>query len=258
MARLDGMDVLIIGGTTLARRLAGLLDARGVSVVTSLAGRTKSPRQLPGSVRTGGFGGTQGLVDWMTENRPKVVVNGVHSFAATMSDRVAQACAQTGTPMARLQPTSWEDQPDAKDWIWVADHDQAAQAVNDLPDPVLLTIGRQETRHYLPLASRDITHRVIDAPDEPLPDSWTLLCQRGPYSVDAERELMDAPGHRIATLVTKDSGGASLDPKLVIAREITATVVMIRRPATMHVETQCGDADQAAAWVQQQLATMGD
>lgn len=51
------MDVLILGGTALARTLAGLLVEQGLDVTTSLAGRTKAPRAVPGAVRIGGFGG---------------------------------------------------------------------------------------------------------------------------------------------------------------------------------------------------------
>uniref|UniRef100_UPI000AE144A9 precorrin-6A/cobalt-precorrin-6A reductase n=2 Tax=Streptomyces TaxID=1883 RepID=UPI000AE144A9 len=52
------MHVLILGGTTEARRLAELLHATpGVRLTSSLAGRVASPRLPPGEVRVGGFGG---------------------------------------------------------------------------------------------------------------------------------------------------------------------------------------------------------
>lgn len=57
------MHVLILGGTTEARRLAELLavDALpGLRVTTSLAGRVTAPRLPPGEVRVGGFGGSTG------------------------------------------------------------------------------------------------------------------------------------------------------------------------------------------------------
>jgi precorrin-6A/cobalt-precorrin-6A reductase len=45
--------VLILGGTTEARELAGRLATRpGLRVVTSLAGRTREPAPLAGEVRT--------------------------------------------------------------------------------------------------------------------------------------------------------------------------------------------------------------
>ncbi|ERK53508.1 precorrin-6x reductase CbiJ/CobK-like protein, partial [Propionibacterium acidifaciens F0233] len=85
------MDVLILGGTALARTLAGLLVEQGLDVTTSLAGRTKAPRAVPGAVRIGGFGGPDGLAAWLVENRPGCVVNAVHPFAAAMSASAAAA-----------------------------------------------------------------------------------------------------------------------------------------------------------------------
>ena len=243
------MDVLILGGTTLARALAGLLVEQGLDVTTSLAGRTRAPRAVPGAVRIGGFGGPDGLAACLVENRPACVVNAVHPFAAAMSSNAATACRSTGTALARLEAPSWRTQPASADWTWAADHDEAVRAVRRLPDPVLLTIGRQETAHYLALGARDITHRVINAPDEALPAGWTLLTRRGPFTHDGERALMADPAHTIATLVTKDSGGARLDPKLVVAAEIGAAVVMVSRPPAPGYGDRVSTPQQAAEWV---------
>lgn len=242
------MDVLILGGTTMARTLASLLVERGLDVTTSLAGRTREPLALPGAVRVGGFGGPDGLADWLAGNRPGCVINAVHPFAARMSDNAATACRRTGTALARLEAPSWRAQPTSADWTWVGGHDEAARAVRRLPDPVLLTIGRQETAHYLPLGQRDITHRVIHAPDEALPAGWTLLTRRGPFTHNDERALMADPAHTIATLVAKDSGGARLDPKLVVATEIGATIVMIARPPAPDYGERVGAPAQALDW----------
>ena len=60
------MRVLILGGTTeasdLARRLAG--DPR-FEATLSLAGRTATPRPQPIATRVGGFGGAEGLADFL-------------------------------------------------------------------------------------------------------------------------------------------------------------------------------------------------
>lgn len=243
------MDVLILGGSSPARTLAGSLVDAGLTVTTSLAGRTRAPRQLPGQVRVGGLGGAEGLESWLREHRPRCVVNAVHSFAATMSAHAAAACRATGTPLARLVPPSWHALPASARWIWVADHAAAALALRDLPDPVLLTVGRQATGHYVVLGPRDITHRVIDAPEQELPAGWRLLQAHGPYTSEAERELMDTPGHRIATLVTKDSGGLTPDPKLVVAQQLGARIVVVERPPAEPDVPVFGTSEEASAWI---------
>jgi precorrin-6A/cobalt-precorrin-6A reductase len=58
--------ILILGGTReAAAELARALVDRNspeARIITSLAGRTREPAPLAGEVRTGGFGGIDGLV----------------------------------------------------------------------------------------------------------------------------------------------------------------------------------------------------
>lgn len=254
---MSDLDVLIIGGTSMARALASQLSEHGIRVTTSLAGRTSAPRSVSGAVRMGGFGGVEGLIGWLGDHQPRCVVNASHPFAATMSSHAARACQRLGLPMARLTPRSWGALTQARDWIWVADNPSAAQAVVALPDPVLLTVGRQATADYLALGDRDVTHRVIDAPVEELPPRWTLVRQRGPFTMADEQSQLDAPGHRIATLVTKDSGGDSPAAKLSVAARTGARVVMIARPASPDYGTAMHDLAQARSWVRMQLRSTG-
>jgi len=59
---------LILGGTKEASELAVELHKQGKAVITSLAGRTKEPEPVSGDVRIGGFGGVEGLVEWIKQN----------------------------------------------------------------------------------------------------------------------------------------------------------------------------------------------
>ena len=54
-------QVLVLGGTGEARRLASALLAAGVEVLSNLAGRVAEPVLPEGDVRIGGFGGAEGL-----------------------------------------------------------------------------------------------------------------------------------------------------------------------------------------------------
>ena len=65
--------ILILGGTTEARQLAARLAARGdLDITLSLAGRTENPVEQPVPIRTGGFGGAQGLADWLAGHKTDV------------------------------------------------------------------------------------------------------------------------------------------------------------------------------------------
>ena len=62
--------ILILGGTTEARRLAERLAPRAdLAVTLSLAGRTAAPAPQPVPVRIGGFGGAAGLAAFSTRKR---------------------------------------------------------------------------------------------------------------------------------------------------------------------------------------------
>src|SRR3954470_14328445 len=95
--------VLILGGTAEARQLAAALVARrGVRVTTSLAGRVARPGAITGEVRIGGFGGADGLADWLREQHVDALVDATHPFAETITANAARAAAATGVPAVVL------------------------------------------------------------------------------------------------------------------------------------------------------------
>ena len=58
------MRVLLLGGTAEGRALAARLHP-DIEVISSLAGRVPDPALPVGEVRTGGFGGVDGLRHWL-------------------------------------------------------------------------------------------------------------------------------------------------------------------------------------------------
>lgn len=239
---------LILGGTGEARALAALLDERGIPVVSSLAGRVSQPRLPVGEVRIGGFGGIDGLAEYLGETAVRTVVDATHPFARVISGNAAAACAQAGVPLLRLERPGWSQAPGADAWHWVDDHDAAAEATARLGSRPLLTVGRQSLDRFLgPLAEVPAIVRVVDPPEHPLPEKWHVLRARGPYTEDGERELLAR--HAIDVLVTKDSGGALTWPKMAVATAAGIPVVVVRRPGPPSGVQVVPTAVDAAAWV---------
>ena len=222
------MTVLVLGGTGEARQLAAALDADGVRVVSSLAGRVSRPALPAGGVRIGGFGGPEGLAAYLRDAHVDLVVDATHPFAARISASAAIAATLTGIPLVRLQRPGWRAHPDADSWTWVPDAAGARVAADGARRP-FLTTGRQSLPDFLTWADRAVLARVVDPPEHPLPQRWTLLLARGPYELDAERALMAE--HGVDCLLTKDSGGALTAAKLDAAAALGVPVVVIERPA---------------------------
>jgi precorrin-6A/cobalt-precorrin-6A reductase len=215
--------VLLLGGTTEARLLAGALVAHH-DVTVSLAGRVRSPLPLPGTVRIGGFGGVDGLAAWLRAHGTDAVVDATHPFASTMTAHAAAACALVDVPVLRLQRPAWSPVP-GDDWRPVPDLAAAAEAVAAEGDRVFLTTGRTGLAVFAPV-DRWFLVRSVDPPEPPVPRRMTVLLDRGPFTLDGERALLR--GHAVDVLVTKNSGGPA--PKLAAARELGVPVVVVERP----------------------------
>ncbi|MFE0028516.1 cobalt-precorrin-6A reductase [Amycolatopsis sp. NPDC059021] len=237
--------MLILGGTAEARELAAGLTARGVRVVSSLAGRVARPRLPEGEVRVGGFGGVDGLVQWLRDNDVSAVVDATHPFAERIGANAAEATRRTGVPLLRLARPGWRQQP-GDVWHWADDLADAAARLPALGRRVFLTSGRQGLAAFAGLDGLWFLIRCVDPPEPPLPRDHEVLLDRGPYTVDSERSLLRE--HRIDVLVTKDSGGTHTDAKLRAARELGLPVVVVRRPPRPEAET-VGTVREAVEWV---------
>ncbi|MGW2823918.1 cobalt-precorrin-6A reductase [Streptomyces sp. NPDC001443] len=221
--------ILVLGGTTEARLLAADLAARpGVRVTTSLAGRVSRPAALEGDVRVGGFGGAEGLADWLREHRVDAVVDATHPFAAGITAHAARATAATGLPLVVLRRPGWRPGPGDR-WHSVDSLEAAAALLPGIGRRVLLTTGRLGLAAFARLTELHFVVRSVEPPEPPLPPDTVVVAARGPFTLADESRLLRA--HRIDVLVTKDSGGAATAAKLTAARELGLPVVVVRRPA---------------------------
>jgi len=238
--------VLILGGTREARDLAGHLTGQpGLRVISSLAGRVRDPALPAGEVRIGGFGGADGLAEWLREQEVAAVVDATHPFAATISASAAAACAATGVPLLGLAREPWTAGPDDH-WHEVDSLADAAALLPALGRRVFLTTGRQGLAAFAAVDRAWFLIRCVDPPDGPLPAARQVILARGPYDAAAERALMAE--HRIEVLVTKNSGGPLTAGKLDAARELGLPVVMVSRPPRPDVPRR-STPDQAARWL---------
>jgi precorrin-6A/cobalt-precorrin-6A reductase len=237
-------SVLLLGGTAEARELAARLDAQGIRVITSLAGRVSAPRLPAGEVRVGGFGGPDALARWLEEHRIADVIDATHPFAERISASAARACAAARVDLLRLERPGWRECSGDR-WHWVDDLDAAATLTPKLGHRVLLTTGRQGLAAFAQVDSAWFLIRCVEPPGVPLPPRSDVLLDRGPYTLEGELKLVD--DNAIDVVVTKDSGGSHTRAKLDAARRRGLPVLVVRRPPRPRVPT-VATVEEALAW----------
>lgn len=231
---MDSHRILILGGTSDARQLAGRLAARGEFDVTlSLAGRTANPAPQPVPVRTGGFGGAAGLTAHLAGHRIGLLVDATHPYAARISANAVAAAAAAGIPLLALRRPAWQ-QARGDRWIGVESVAGAVRALGEAPRCVFLALGRQEVAAFEAAPQHRYLVRSVDpvVPPLTLPGA-TFVVARGPFAETGDRELLEA--HGIDTIVCKNSGGAATYGKIAAARSLGIPVIMIERPALPEV-----------------------
>jgi precorrin-6A/cobalt-precorrin-6A reductase len=246
--------VLILGGTgeafALAQRLAEVPE---ITVVTSLAGRTRDPKMPTGEVRIGGFGGSEGLVAYMRENAVSLLINATHPFADKISENALAAHEASSVPLLRLLRAAWQKQPHDT-WIAAANVARAAGICRWLGKRVLLSVGSQEIAAFANLPRAHFFVRMVDPPEAPLPlVSAEAIVAKGPFALLDERRLLLE--NQIDLIVTKNSGGEATFAKIAAARELSIPVVMIDRPEiALHPGSETVDTvEKAVGWVRDQI-----
>jgi len=220
--------ILILGGTREAADLAAefVRDHPDWRVVTSLAGRTKEPGPVTGEVRSGGFGGAEGLAAYLRAEGVTRLIDASHPFARQISENARRAAQTAGVRLeVRMRPP-WKKR-DGDDWIEVASLDSACDAI-PAGARVLLALGSQ---HLAPFSIRRDVHflvRMVDPPQTPLPlpDHDLVLGLPG-KTADEEAGLLAE--NRITHIVCRNSGGDGAYAKIEAARALNLPVIMIAR-----------------------------
>jgi precorrin-6A/cobalt-precorrin-6A reductase len=239
--------VLILGGTTEARRLAERLAPRAdLDVRLSLAGRTRNPVPHPVPVRIGGFGGAEGLAAYLKAERIDRLIDATHPYAAIMSANAAQAAKLSGVPLLALRRPAWRAVAGDR-WTEVADTHEAARALGDAPRRVFLALGRNEIAAFESAPQHHYLVRSVDPVEPPLAVPHAIYIRaRGPFREEDDRALLAA--HAIDVVVSKNSGGDAAYGKIAAARALGVEVLLLRRPALPDVPA-VETVEDAAAWL---------
>ena len=244
------MRILLLGGSTEASALARLLAADGRFETTlSFAGRTASPRAQPVATRSGGFGGVEGLVRYLREERIDVLVDATHPFAAQMSRNAIEAASATGTPLLAVERPAWQPQP-GDNWTLAPDMAAAVQAIGPAPRKVFSGIGSLALTELQAAPQHTYVIRLIDLPKGALALPNIVFIQaRGPFTAEDDIRLFRE--HGIEVVLAKNSGGDATVSKIEAARALGLPVMMVQRPF-IPPRPAVAAAEEAMAWLARQ------
>jgi len=241
------LKILLLGGTSEASLLAKrLADVPDIAATLSLAGRTRNAAASPLPIRVGGFGGADGLADYLKGEDVNLVLDATHPFAAQISTNAIAACSITGVRLLAVERPPWEKTSGDR-WSEYGNIEQAVAALPDAPANIFSALGRSAILALRAKPQHRYVIRVVDPIELPaeLPHA-TVIATRGPFRTDDDIALFRA--HDIACILAKNSGGDAAYAKIEAARLLGLPVCMVRRPAIAkrHVVPT---ADEAMSWI---------
>ena len=222
--------ILLLGGVTEALAIARTL---GPQHIYSLAGVGRVPTDLACQVRVGGYGGAEGLAQFIRAERIDLLLDATHPYAAQISRNAVLAASATGIACWALRRTAWQPQV-GDDWRDVSDWAELIEALRPFRRP-LFTLGREPLQHLHEIPPEQFwTLRALDV--YPGNERCAVIGARGPFLIDEEHQLFER--RQIDVLISKNSGSSATEPKLQVARERGVPVLVLKRPVLPGVECE--------------------
>ncbi|WP_426129153.1 cobalt-precorrin-6A reductase [Pseudomonas sp. DWP1b1] len=222
--------ILLLGGVTEALAIARTF---GPEHIYSLAGVGRVPTDLICRVRVGGYGGPEGLAQFVRDEGICLILDATHPYAAQISRNAAEAAQLSGVPCWALRRPAWQPQA-GDDWREVSDWAALIEALNPFKHP-LFTLGREPLQHLDEIPPEQFwTLRALDV--YPGNERCEVIGARGPFLIEDERVLFERRG--IDVLISKNSGSTATEPKLEVARELGVPVLVLKRPVLAQVDRE--------------------
>jgi precorrin-6A/cobalt-precorrin-6A reductase len=218
--------ILILGGTKEAAELAKELVSDGHDVTSSLAGRTKEPLPITGNTRIGGFGGAQGLAEYLMLEKVEHLIDATHPFAKQISKNAVEAAKLTSVQFEIRTRNPWERKEDDL-WQEVATLEEALHAIPS-GARVLLALGSQYIDIFATRSDVFYLVRMVDPPKETikLPNHEILL---GKPSADWQIEKRVLQQNNLTHIVCRNSGGQGAYAKIQAASALQLPVIVVNR-----------------------------
>lgn len=225
------MKVLLFGGTTEGRVLAGKLAELGHTVTVSVAtalGAEELSGISPITVLTGRR--SQAEICHLVRGYA-LCIDATHPYATEVTHNIRLACQAAAVPLRRLLRAESQ----AEDCVRVESCAQAAEYLLDKPGNVLVATGAKELSAFAILTPERLFARVLPthaglAACEALGlPHRNILALQGPFTQKLNEAMLEQ--YQIRWLVTKDGGTAGgFAEKQAAARHAGAELILVGRP----------------------------
>ena len=225
------MTVLILGGTADARRMASHLYQKGLPLIYSVAGLVRRP-DVACKVVSGGFRQFGGLENYIHQEQISAILDATHPYAQKMSQTAVETAQKMAIPCWQFQRPPWLPKT-GDNWQEFTDWQALLPAIKNKKS-VFFTAGQLGQEFLTALSVQQVGSgqkqllRTALTPKHALLPTMSWIKAIGPFDLESERAILVA--HKVDALVSKNSGGASTQAKLEVARELNIPVLMLTRP----------------------------
>jgi len=221
-------NILIIGGTSEANKIAyNFVNKEQHNIILSLAGRTINPKIIAPNTRIGGFGGIKGLEDFMHKKEIELIVDASHPYATNISRNVLKVSNKLKVPIISYVRKEWKRSP-LDNWI---NTESFEDSIKFLPriSRTFLSLGKQNLNLFSNLKKHWFLIRTIDKiKSNTFNAPHKYIYGRGPFTI--LNELLIMKNNKIDYIITRNSGGQDTYAKILAARHLKKTVIIIKRP----------------------------
>lgn len=227
--------VIVFAGTTEGYEISRFLSENQLPVLACVATEYGSKSLQENSclhVQAGRLDEQQ-MRDLFFREKPELVLDATHPYAAEVTQNIRKACEETGVSYTRILRTGSEQQ----NAVYVRDAKEAAEYLEGTEGNVLLTTGSKELAVFTSVSdyNKRLFARVLSLPSviescQALGfEGRNLIAMQGPFSKELNQAMLEQ--YQCKYLVTKDSGkaGGFLE-KIQAAEALGVTAVIIGRP----------------------------
>lgn len=218
------LNILVLAGTADARQVIDALAGDSqISITASLAGVTQAPQPLPVPVRTGGFGGAEGLISYCQQQKIDLILDITHPFARHISRNAAEAAQRANIRCFVFDRPAWDLTKDDRSF------DSWQDMVDAVPagERVFLAGGTASIEAFCERDDIFLCARALNIAAKANTKHAVFINAMPQTAVEDEIKLFKK--HDISLLCCKNSGGIASSAKLEAARALGLPVWMLAR-----------------------------